>query len=88
MIRVRPNTPVSPVVTPAVTPAAVASVSKTGTESQILDKVELSPSASAVPEDRSNKIAALKALVDSPGYLPPSLPVIQKLVSGALSRTD
>jgi hypothetical protein len=88
MIRVRTSTPVSPDITPAVTPAAVSPASKTGTEPQVLDQVELSRLASDVPEDRSSKIAAIKAVVSSPGYLPPSLPVIHKLVSGALSRTD
>jgi hypothetical protein len=88
MIRVRTNIAVSPDVTPAAKPAVVSSASKTGTESPILDQVELSGSAVAEPEDRSKKIAALKEAVASPGYLPPSLPVIRKLVSGALSRTD
>jgi hypothetical protein len=88
MIRVRTNTALSPDVTPAVTPTVVSPASKTGTDPQILDQVELSRLAAAVPEDRSKKIAALKAVVTSPGYLPPSLPVIHKLVSGALSGTD
>jgi hypothetical protein len=88
MIRVRTNTAVSPDVTAAVPPAVVSPASKTGTEPQILDQVELSRLASAVPDDRSKKIAALKEAVASPGYLPPSLPVIHKLVSGSLSGTD
>ena len=88
MIRVRTDTAVSPDVTPTVTPGVVSPASKTGAEAHILDQVELSRLAAAVPEDRSKKIAALKEVVASPGYLPPSLPVIGKLVSGALSRTD
>jgi hypothetical protein len=88
MIRVRTNLAVSPDVTPAVKPGVASPASKTGTESPILDQVELSRPAVAEPEDRSRKIAALKEAVASPGYLPPSLPVIRKLVSGALSRPD
>lgn len=88
MVRVRTNTAVSPELTPTVTPGTGSAASKTGTEAKISDQVELSRLAAAVPEDRSKKIAALKAAVASPGYLPPSLPVISKLVSGALSRTD
>jgi hypothetical protein len=88
MLRVRTNTVVSSDVAPAITPGSVSPATKTGTEAKILDHVELSLLAGTVPEDRSTKIAALKAVVTSPGYLPPSLPVIHKLVSGALSRTD
>ena len=92
MIRVRTNTPVSPPVssgaTPTTAPGAGSPASTASAKAQVLDQVELSRLAAAEPEDRSNKIAALKELVGSPGYLPPSLPVIRKLVSGALSRTD
>lgn len=88
MIRVRTNTAVSPVVTPTVPRGIASSAPKTDAEAHILDQVELSRLAANVPEDRSKKIAALKEVVASPGYLPPSLPVISKLVSGAISRTD
>jgi hypothetical protein len=92
MIRVRTNTVVSPPISldaaPPVTTGAASPATKTGTEAQILDQVELSRSAVAEPEDRSKRIAALKVAVASAGYLPPSLPVISKLVSGALSRPD
>jgi hypothetical protein len=88
MLRVRTASVASPDVAPAVTPGSASPASKTGAEANILDQVELSRLASAVPEDRSKKIAALQAAVASPGYLPPSLPVISKLISGALSRTD
>ena len=88
MMRVRTSTAVSPAVAPGVTPGAVSSAPRNGAEAHIPDQVELSRLAVLVPEDRSKKIAALKEAVASPGYLPPSLPVIRKLVSGSLSRTD
>jgi hypothetical protein len=88
MLRVRTSTAVSPDVTPAAKPGVASPAAKTGADTPIQDQVELSRSATLEPEDRSKKIAALKAVVESPGYLPPSLPVIRKLVSGAISRTD
>jgi hypothetical protein len=88
MMRVRTNTGVSPDVVPTVKRGAASPAPKAGVEAHILDQVELSRLAATVPEDRSRKIAALKEVVASPGYLPPSLPVIGKLVSGSLSRTD
>ena len=54
--------------------------------SQSTDAVELSATAAAVPQDRSALIAALREIVSAPDYLPPSLPISQKLVAGALSR--
>ena len=56
--------------------------------SQHTDEVELSQTASAVPRNRSALIAALREVVSSPDYLPPSLPTSQKLVAGALSRSN
>jgi hypothetical protein len=50
--------------------------------------VELSETASAVPRDRSALVAALREIVSSPDYFPPSLPISQKLVAGALSRSN
>jgi hypothetical protein len=88
MMRVRTNTAVSPDVAPTVTRGDVSAAPRAGAETHILDQVELSRLAATVPEDRSKKIAALKEVVASPGYLPPSLPVIRKLVSGSLSRAD
>ncbi len=55
---------------------------------EISDQVELFHQLAAVPHDRADRIAALKANLASPDYLPESLPVSRKLVSGALSRTD
>lgn len=52
------------------------------------DQVLLSEAATAVPLDRSDLIAALKAVVSSPDYLPPSLPISRKLVEGALIRSN
>jgi len=85
MIRVG-NNALSPDVAPAT--GTVSPQQKASTEAQILDQVELSQSVAAVPEDRSKVIAALKAAVASPGYLPPSLPVSRKLIAGALALTD
>jgi len=86
MIRIT-NNPVSPDVVPP-GKAGGGTPSKPVADVQIPDQVELSGLAGAVSEDRSKKIAAVKAAVDSPGYVPASLPVIRKLVSRALSRTD
>jgi Anti-sigma-28 factor, FlgM len=92
MIRVRTNTAVSPPVSPDAAPiptsAAGSPASKSGSQVPVLDQVQLSRLAASAPEDRSKKIAALKAEIASPDYLPPSLPVIRKLVSGAVSRAD
>jgi hypothetical protein len=86
MIRVS-NNAVSPDVAASGTTGA-SPVPKAATAAQIFDQVELSRLAAAVSKDRSRAIAALKASVASQDYLPPSLPVIRKLVSGALSRPD
>ena len=51
------------------------------------DQVDLSAAASVIPEGRAAQIAALKKLYDSSDYLPPALPVSQKLVADALSRS-
>jgi hypothetical protein len=50
------------------------------------DQVDLSEAAATVPAARSGLIAALTALVTSPDYSPPSLPVSQKLIAESLSR--
>jgi hypothetical protein len=52
------------------------------------DEVALSKAATAVPQDRSALLAALRISVSSPDYFPPSLPISQKLVAGALSRSN
>jgi hypothetical protein len=62
--------------------------SGSGKRSQSTDEVDLSATASAVPRDRSALIAALREVVSSPDYLPPSLPTSQKLVAGALSGSN
>ena len=80
------NTPYTPDVTPRNTaePASVADAASPST--QVSDQVELSHSSTAPPQDRSDRIAALKSIATSPDYLPPSLPVSQKIIAGALSR--
>jgi hypothetical protein len=50
------------------------------------DKVALSPAGASALSNRSDRIAELKALVDSNGYTPASADVGKKLVSEALSR--
>jgi len=86
MIRV--SNAASPDVTPSGNTGVISPASRPAPETQIPDQVELSRLAGAVPEDRSRAIAALKTAVASQSYLPPSLPVVRKLVSGAISRTD
>jgi hypothetical protein len=83
--------PIGPLPSPSgLTPANSKGGSRESTggskRSQTTDEVELSATAAAVPQDRSALIAALREIVSAPDYLPPSLPISQKLVAGALSR--
>jgi hypothetical protein len=87
MVRVGNNF-ISPDVTPRSATESASPVAKAAVEPHISDRVELSHSAEPVPEDRAGRIAALKTALASPDYLPSSLPVSRKLVTGALSRTD
>lgn len=87
MIRVG-NSSISPEVAPQGAAGSVSAQPKSAAGTQISDQVELSHSAAAIPEDRADRIAALKTAVASPDYLPESLPIVRKLVSGALSRSD
>jgi hypothetical protein len=88
MIRVGTNTRLSPDVPKAAAAGTAVALSKVPAAVNPLDQVELSRLASIQPEDRLKKIEALKATVSEPGYLPPSLPVIGKIVAGALSRPE
>jgi hypothetical protein len=88
MIRVGNNS-ISPAVPQPSAQGVVSAATAAETSPiEISDQVELSHELAAVPQDRANRIAALKAELASPDYLPESLPVSRKLVSGALSRTE
>jgi hypothetical protein len=50
------------------------------------DKVALSPAGASALSNRSDRIAHIKALVNSSGYVPSSSDIGKKLVSEALSR--
>jgi hypothetical protein len=50
------------------------------------DKVALSPAGASALSNRSERIAQIKALVTSSGYVPSSSDIGKKLVSEALSR--
>ena len=50
------------------------------------DKVALSPAGASALSNRADRVAELKALVNSNNYVPSSSDVGKKLVSDALSR--
>jgi hypothetical protein len=85
MIRVG-NNPISHDVPPQ-SARLVSSQANNAAGGPISDQVELSHSPDAAPVDRAGRIEALKAVVSSPDYVPESLPVVRKLVAGALART-
>jgi hypothetical protein len=87
MIRID-NSSLPPEVTPARPAGSSPTASGSGTGAQASDEVQLSHAGTALPEGRAERIAALKITYSSPDYLPPSLPISRKLISGALSRTD
>jgi hypothetical protein len=86
MIRIG-NFPFSPDVALKSAGASASGVSDDNTaEAHIADLVQLSHLTTGTLGSRANRIAQIKAQLASPGYLPLSLPVSRKLISGALSR--
>lgn len=55
---------------------------------QIPDQVEISDATAIISQERVARIAALTAIVSSPDYLPPSIPISRMLISGSLSRAN
>jgi hypothetical protein len=86
MIRID-NSTFSPEVASTRAAASSPPLPANGPASEGGDEVQLSHAA-ALPEGRADRLAALKSVVSSADYLPPSLPVSRKLISGALSRDD
>jgi len=84
------NTSYSPApdATPAQRPGALSREPEGTTGAHVGDQVSLSSAAAALPEDRSNRIAALQKLVESADYSPDSVSVSRKLISEALSRPE
>jgi hypothetical protein len=87
MIRIG-NSPFPREVTSAWATGSPPAVSGSEKDTQASDEVQLSHSATALPEGRAERIVALRTMFSSSDYLPPSLPVSRKLIAGALSRAD
>lgn len=84
MIRIG-NSPFS--ADPASTSAKGSPVSSGDSEVvQVADQVQLSQLTATVLQGRLDHIEALKTIVASPDYFPPSAPVSQKLIEAGLSR--
>ena len=87
MIRID-NSSFSPDLSPTSAKGSPAPPNIDNGTAQIPDQVQLSHATAAIVQGRADQIAALTAIVASPDYLPSSLPVSRKLISGALSRAD
>lgn len=85
MIRIG-NSSYSPDLAPASAKGSPAATNGDRAGAPASDQVHLSDAAATNLQERSDQIAALKAVVASPDYSPSALPVSRKLISEALSR--